>query len=94
LGQGLDPVHERPAPATGDQEDQAEHAEQRRQDQVGAAVDASGRQRTGGAFVEDVLALRDVSVTAAVRYDGWRKGPAGYDRTSLSRKTLLLSCIY
>ena len=35
-------------------------------------VDVSGRQRTGGAFVEDVLALREVSVTAGIRFDGWR----------------------
>ena len=35
-------------------------------------VDVSGRQRTAGAFVENVLALRDVSVTAGIRFDGWR----------------------
>ncbi|HEX9163539.1 MAG TPA: TonB-dependent receptor, partial [Thermoanaerobaculia bacterium] len=35
-------------------------------------VDASGRQRTAAGFLEDVVAWRDLSVTAGVRYDAWR----------------------
>jgi outer membrane receptor protein involved in Fe transport len=39
-------------------------------------VDSSGRQRTAGAFVEDVIALRDMSITAGLRFDGWRNDDA------------------
>jgi outer membrane receptor protein involved in Fe transport len=50
-------------------------------------VDASGRQRTGGAFVEDVLALRDVSVTAGLRFDGWRNFDARRNTTALASRS-------
>ena len=50
-------------------------------------VAVSGRQRTGGVFVEDVLALRDVSVTAGIRFDGWRNFDAQRNGVALSERS-------
>lgn len=47
----------------------------------------SGRQRTGGAFVEDVLSLRDVSVTAGLRLDGWRNFDAQRNGAALNARS-------
>ena len=35
-------------------------------------VRASGHQRTGGAFIEDVVSLNNVSITGGVRFDTWQ----------------------
>ena len=50
-------------------------------------VDASGRQRTGGAFVEDVLALGNVGVTAGLRFDGWRNFDAHRNGVALNARS-------
>ncbi|GAC1429742.1 MAG: TonB-dependent receptor [Thermoanaerobaculia bacterium] len=44
---------------------------------------ASGHQGTGGLFVEDVLALGEVSVTGGARVDAWRNFDAQRDRAAL-----------
>jgi iron complex outermembrane recepter protein len=51
------------------------------------AVDSSGRQGTVGAFAEDVLALRDVSITAGLRFDGWRNFDARRNGTELASRS-------
>ena len=46
-------------------------------------VNSSGRQRTAGIFLEDVLALRDVSMTAGLRFDSWRNDTAWSPRLAI-----------
>jgi outer membrane receptor protein involved in Fe transport len=50
-------------------------------------VDSSGRQRTGGAFIEDVIALGDVSITAGLRFDGWRNFDAHRNDVALAGRS-------
>lgn len=50
-------------------------------------VGASGRQRTAGAFVEDVLALRDAGITAGFRFDSWRNFDAERNRAALASRS-------
>jgi outer membrane receptor protein involved in Fe transport len=50
-------------------------------------VNVSGRQRTEGVFLEDVIALRDVSITAGVRFDGWRNFDARRNGIALASRS-------
>lgn len=52
----------------------------------GARTDSSGRQRTAGAFIEDAIALRDLSITAGLRFDGWRNFDAGRNGAPLASR--------
>ena len=53
----------------------------------GTRNESSGRQRTAGAFVEDVIALRDVSVTAGLRVDSWRNDDAERNGNPLASRS-------
>ncbi len=59
----------------------------REQQPNGSRTDSSGRQRTAGAFIEDVIALRDWSITAGLRFDGWRNFDAERNGAPLASRS-------